>query len=594
MVAGTLLQNSASPVESQTDSNAQRASAAPPATQAQHIVSVHLEDWFQVGVFHKLIEREQWYRFDTRLERNATATLELLNKTNTKATFFVLGWVAEQFPQLVAEIARHGHEIACCDFAHRKLNELTPEQFVDDLRRSRDAVEAATQQRVLGFRTANGWIGSRDEWVLDVLAREGFQYDSSVMPRALPFGHDPQERFVHRLNTAHGQIWEVPPSTWNVCGLSVPIAGGNWFRQLPHSVLKRAVAQWDKQYDAPFVMYFHAWELDPEQPRISAVDRVSKVRHYRNLEKMRWVIEDYLTRYRFGTIAERLELQTESIAPSEQLNPTENASSTDAGSKLKISSSPAVTPTEVTVVIPCYNEEDTLPYLARTLERVEFELMAPHPQASSSTPHRPIKPTFLFVDDRSRDNTWEVMQAVFGEKSNCKLVRHEVNQGVSAAILTGIRHADTDIVCSMDCDCSYDPVELKRMIPLLTDGVDLVTASPYHPEGHVRNVPGWRLLLSKGLSNIYRWVLPVRLHTWTSCFRIYRKSAIEGLDLREHGFLGTAELVGELALGGSKIVEHPATLEVRIFGESKMKTWRTIRGHLGLIARFIKQRIQDS
>lgn len=182
------------------------------------------------------------------------------------------------------------------------------------------------------------------------------------------------------------------------------------------------------------------------------------------------------------------------------------------------------------------------------------------------------------------------MQSVFGGKPNFKLVQHEQNSGVSAAILTGIRHSETELVCSMDCDCSYDPLEFSRMLPLMTDDVDLVTASPYHPEGRVKNVPGWRLLLSKGLSTIYRIVLPQKLHTWTSCFRVYRKSAIEKLSLHEAGFLGTAELVGQLCLSGSKIVEHPATLEVRIFGESKMKTLHTIAGHLRLVRQLVKQR----
>jgi dolichol-phosphate mannosyltransferase len=183
------------------------------------------------------------------------------------------------------------------------------------------------------------------------------------------------------------------------------------------------------------------------------------------------------------------------------------------------------------------------------------------------------------------------MQSVFGSKPNFRLVRHEQNAGVSAAILTGIRHSETELVCSMDCDCSYDPLEFSRMLPLMTDDVDLVTASPYHPKGRVKNVAGWRLLLSKGLSTIYRIVLPQKLHTWTSCFRVYRKSAIEKLSLHEAGFLGTAELVGQLCLNGSKIVEHPATLEVRIFGESKMKTFHTIAGHLRLVQQLVKQRL---
>lgn len=123
------------------------------------------------------------------------------------------------------------------------------------------------------------------------------------------------------------------------------------------------------------------------------------------------------------------------------------------------------------------------------------------------------------------------------------------------------------------------------MIPLMNDDVDLVTASPYHPQGRVRNVPKWRLSLSWTLSAMYRILLWRRMYTWTSCCRVYRKSVVGNMQVRNGGFLGTAELIAKLCLAGSKIVEHPATLQVRIFGESKMKTFRTIRGHLRLLTR---------
>jgi hypothetical protein len=135
----------------------------------------------------------------------------------------------------------------------------------------------------------------------------------------------------------------------------------------------------------------------------------------------------------------------------------------------------------------------------------------------------------------------------------------------------------------MDADCSYDPHELVRMLELLTSDVAMVTASPYHPDGRVCNVPGWRLILSHTLSRLYRRLLGKSLSTWTSCFRVYRKQQIVDLDLRETGFLGTAELAAQLCLHGRKIVEHPATLEVRLFGFSKMKTVRTILAHLKLL-----------
>jgi hypothetical protein len=143
----------------------------------------------------------------------------------------------------------------------------------------------------------------------------------------------------------------------------------------------------------------------------------------------------------------------------------------------------------------------------------------------------------------------------------------------------------------MDCDCTYDPHELQRMLPMLTDGIDLVTASPYHKDGGVRNVPGWRLFLSRGASFLYRRVLNSKLATYTSCFRVYRRSAFVDMDLDETGFLGVAEMLGRVDLAGGKIVEFPAVLEVRLFGFSKMKTAKTAVGHLKLLSRLATSRL---
>ncbi|MHC4878904.1 MAG: DUF3473 domain-containing protein [Planctomycetota bacterium] len=534
-----------------------------------------MEDWFQVGAFQQLIDHQQWYRFETRVERSTQATLDLLDRYNTKATFFVLGWVAQELPELVAQVASRGHEIASRGFYHRNVRDLSREEFREDLLRTQEILQSATGQRVLGYRVADGWLRPDDLWALDVLAEEGYEYDSSILPLGFRYRSEPWRRFVHTHQTTSGTLQEVPPSSVRLAGCNLPICGGNWFRQIPHTLLKHLVRHWDRRCEHPLVTYFHTWELDPEQPRISAVDRLNRVRHYRNLDKMRWVLNEHLSRFRFGTIAESLGLEVTSAEP---VSPAPQHREPARFDTSALSPQPAAL-TSVSIVIPCYNEESTLPYLARTLERLEFELRGAG-----------YDPQFVFVDDRSSDNTWDTMHAVFGDRENVTFVRHEQNAGVSAAIRTGIENARHDIVCSMDCDCSYDPLELKHMIPLLTDDVDLVTASPYHPQGHVKNVPGWRLLLSKGLSTLYRFVLPQKLHTWTSCFRVYRKSAVKDLPLQENGFLGTAELVGRLSQAGGRVVEHPATLEVRIFGESKMKTCHTIVGHLRLIARLIRER----
>lgn len=230
------------------------------------------------------------------------------------------------------------------------------------------------------------------------------------------------------------------------------------------------------------------------------------------------------------------------------------------------------------IVVPCFNEELVLPYLANTLRSVEEALSHEYTLY------------FIFVDDGSSDGTWHSLQQQFGAQRNCLLVRHLENRGVAATILTGIRAAETDIVCSIDCDCTYDPHELKNMLPLLSAGVDLVTASPYHPQGKILNVPSWRLLLSKAASFLYRCVLPQRLYTYTSCFRVYRRKTITDLTLREQGFLGVAELVGQLGLRNAHIVEHPAVLAVRVLGYSKMKVLQTVLGHLRLLTRLLLQR----
>jgi len=234
------------------------------------------------------------------------------------------------------------------------------------------------------------------------------------------------------------------------------------------------------------------------------------------------------------------------------------------------------------VVVPCFNESPALAHLADNLLRTQHKL------------EQKYDLHFLFVDDGSTDDTWDALHRHFGGWTNATLLRHERNRGVAAAIMTGIQQARTEVVCSIDSDCTYDPQELGNMIPLLSDGVDLVTASPYHARGEVRNVPGWRLLLSRGSSFLYRRVLRQKLATYTSCFRVYRKSAVAGLKLTESGFQGIPELLARLDFQGSKIVEHPAILDVRKFGQSKMRILRTIRGHLVLLARLLRDRWTSS
>lgn len=614
----------------------------PPSHAAvdRQLLTVNVEDYFQVGAFQKFISTDNWYRFESRLQQNVETVLELLERHNTKATFFVLGWTATKEPVLIRQIVDAGHEVASRGYLHQPLLNLTDKQIRADIVESKSLLEDVTGQRVDGFRLSDGWLNRRSLWLLDELAAAGYRYDSSLMPKQSDFANDPQWRHIRTVETKNGPLVEVPLSTMQIPGGWLPIAGGNYQRQVPDFLMKRLVDRAVANHNDPFVMYFQVWELDEQQPELSVADRLTKIRHYRKLGKYRRILPQYLQRYDFTSIrshalldgsplatlkhdtspkGERELLNSpnpyEMNAPSLALRAGEQTATSSKGresfsgqphpvgsdrqTEKDSGPSPHTDKTAVTLIIPCFNEEKSVSYLANTLRSVTEKLSGRW------------APRIIFVDDCSTDDTFNALHTQFkisrsGSRQDVpreeaakatetldefrydvKVIRHDVNRGVSAAILTGIEAAETDIVASMDCDCSYDPHELASMLPLLTDDVAMVTASPYHKDGLVRNVPNWRLFLSRGLSSIYQRLLKQPLATWTSCFRIYRRKDILDLPLQEDGFLGTAELAAQLVMKQRRIVEHPATLEVRLFGLSKMKTFKAILSHLKLLLRIV-------
>ena len=234
---------------------------------------------------------------------------------------------------------------------------------------------------------------------------------------------------------------------------------------------------------------------------------------------------------------------------------------------------PVCSPDRITIVVPCFNEAESLAGLAAALDELRTTLRG-HYAAE-----------FLLIDDGSRDDTWRLMRDLFNDLGDVRLLRHEKNRGIAATIATGLAHATTEIVASIDADCTYDPRQLASLLPLLAGEVDLVVASPYHPAGQVVGVPQWRLAISKIASRLYRLVMHNKLHTYTSCFRVYRKSAVADLPLASGGFVGIVELVWQLDRRGGRIVECPAVLTVRKTGHSKMRVVRTTLAHLRLLTR---------
>jgi len=543
----------------------------------RQILTVNVEDYFHVWALRgsDAVMRKHWDRLDPRLEASLDPLLELLERHGAKATFFVFGCIADRQPQIIEKIVTRGHEIASRGYWPRSLLGLGPGEFVDDLGRAKEALEAAGSNKIVGYRSPV-WISKEHLWMLDRLIEQGYLYDSSINPILFRFARDrfrwQMHQHWHSRNSA--ALWEVPITTTGLFGVRIAISGGNYIRQLPHRLLSRAVRHKTQRGSHPVVFYFMPWELDVEQPHIQGISFVERVRHYRNLSKTRYVLEEYLAKYRFDGIADYFGLTHE---PLPKRTPTVHAVASPPLDEVGSDSQPE----PVSLVVPLYNERQNITYLQRTLLAFRSRLAAVY--------HIHL----VLVDDCSSDDTWELLTANFGGIPDCSLLRHPQNRGVAAALLTGIKNAPTEIVCSIDCDCSYDPNTLAKMIPLV-EAAEMVTASPYHPQGSVRNVPGWRLLLSKTLSKLYSAVVGERIHTFTSCCRVYRKSAIMDLELSHGGFLGVAEMLLEAKRRGYRIVEFPATLESRLFGESKMKIVRTIAGHLGLLRKIAIARRQGA
>ena len=249
-------------------------------------LSVDVEDWFHVGAFERTISRSSWDGLTHRVERNTDAVLALFAEAGVSATFFTLGWVAERYPALMRRVADAGHEVASHGYDHARVFTLSPEAFRADLRRSRALLEDASGQRVIGYRAPSFSIDHRTPWAHAILAEEGYRYSSSVAPiRHDHYGWPESPRFAWRPVTG-SDFLELPVTTAEFGGRRLAAGGGGFFRLLPYGFSRWAIRQVNGREKQPAIIYFHPWEIDPDQPRVAGAPLRSRLRHYSNLSVM--------------------------------------------------------------------------------------------------------------------------------------------------------------------------------------------------------------------------------------------------------------------------------------------------------------------
>jgi polysaccharide deacetylase family protein (PEP-CTERM system associated) len=273
-------------------------------------LTVDLEEYFQVSNFDRVIDRRSWPTLPSRVEASTHRLLDLFDRTGTRATFFALGWVAERHPRLLRQIAERGHELACHGHGHELVYEIGPERFEEDVSRARRAIEAAAGVPVRGYRAPSYSITQRSLWALEILARLGFAFDSSIFPIRHPrYGIPGFARQPMLLQLESGStIREFPLTTWDLGPLRLPLAGGAYLRFLPAPLFRLGVRSLARA-QRPTVLYVHPWEVDPDQPR-QPVSWLVRVNHYHNLARVESRLARLLEQSRFqpmSTVLDELE-----------------------------------------------------------------------------------------------------------------------------------------------------------------------------------------------------------------------------------------------------------------------------------------------
>lgn len=271
---------------------------SPPSRTVTNALTIDVEDYFQVSAFAPYIRRDDWDTRECRVERNVDRILGLLEEQDTKATFFTLGWVAERYPAMVRRIVDGGHELASHGYGHQRASDLTPQQLYEDVHRAKTILEDIGGQAVLGYRAPSFSIGTANLWALDTLLEAGYRYSSSIYPvKHDHYGMPDAPRFAHEVRPG---LIEVPPTTLRLFDRNLPSSGGGFFRLLPYGVSRWMLQQVNSRDAQSAIFYFHPWEIDEGQPRISGIDAKTRFRHYVNIDRNERKLRRLLRDFRWG------------------------------------------------------------------------------------------------------------------------------------------------------------------------------------------------------------------------------------------------------------------------------------------------------
>lgn len=262
-------------------------------------MTVDVEDYFQVSAFERHIRREDWDRLECRVERNTERVLALFDVHGVRATFFMLGWLAERYPQLVRRIVDGGHELASHGYAHVRVTQQQPDEFRGDVLRTKKLLEDISGSPVQGYRAASYSIGAGNLWALDILREVGYDYSSSIYPvRHDLYGWPGAPRFAfHYRQTG---LLEIPVTTVAFFNQKLPCGGGGYFRLFPYAMSRWALRRVNRHDRQPCVFYFHPWEIDADQPRLTNLSLRTRFRHYLNLDRMERRLACLLEDFRWG------------------------------------------------------------------------------------------------------------------------------------------------------------------------------------------------------------------------------------------------------------------------------------------------------